>query len=59
MYVRKSILGAATAIIGFIILAVLAVMFSFMQTDIPAAVYAAAWFGCLWGMAAAFNRIFR
>lgn len=59
MYIRKGVLGAVTAIAGFAILAVLAVMFSFTQTDIPAAVYAAAWFGCLWGMAAAFNRIFR
>ena len=49
MYIRKSVLCVITGILGVSVLAVLCVLFCFAQTNVPTAVYAAGWFGCLGG----------
>ena len=53
MYIRKSVLCVITGILGVSVLAVLCVLFCFTQTNVPTAVYAAGWFGCLGAMMAA------
>lgn len=59
MYIRKSVLYMITAVLGAVVLAVLCVLFCFAQTEVPSAVYAAGWFGCLGAMLAASDRISR
>ena len=59
MYIRKSVLCVLTGILGVSVLAVLCVLFCFTQTNVPTAVYAAGWFGCLGAMMAAAGRISR
>lgn len=59
MYIRKSVLGALTAIAGGAVLLILVILFCFTQTEVPSFVYAAAWFGCLGAMLAAVGRIYR
>ena len=48
-----------TGILGVSVLAVLCVLFCFAQTNVPTAVYAVGWFGCLGAMMAAAGRISR
>ena len=59
MYIRKSVLCVITGILGVSVLGVLCVLFCFAQTNVPTAVYAAGWFGCLGAMMAAAGRISR
>lgn len=59
MYIRKSVLYLLTGVLGTAVLAVLCVLFCFTQTEVPSAVYAAGWFGCLGAMLAAADRISR
>ena len=56
MYIRKSVLCVITGILGVSVLAVLCVLFCFAQTNVPTAVYAVGWFGCLGAMMAAAGR---
>lgn len=48
-----------TGILGTAVLVVLCVLFCFTQTEIPTAVYAAGWFGCLGAMLAVVSKISR
>ncbi len=48
-----------TAFTGVVVLLVLTVLFCFTQTQIPTAVYAAGWFGCLGAMLAVVTKIYR
>lgn len=50
MYIRKSLLGAAVAFTGGAVLLALMILFCFMETGVPAYIYAAAWFFCLYAM---------
>ena len=59
MFGKKSVLGILTALAGIAVLTVLGVLFCFTETDLPAGVYAAAWFSCLGAMLAASSRIYR
>lgn len=59
MYIRKSLLGGLIAAAGMAVLAILTVLFCFTEIQIPAAVYAAAWTGCLCAMLRGASRIYR
>lgn len=59
MYIRKSVLYALTAVLGAAFLSVLCILYCFTQTEVPTAVYAAGWFGCLGAMLAAAGKIGR
>lgn len=59
MYIKRSVLAMLTAFTGVVVLLVLTVLFCFTQTQIPTAVYAAGWFGCLGAMLAVVTKIYR
>lgn len=59
MYIRKSLLGGLVAAAGMAVLAILMVLFCFTEANIPSAVYAAAWCGCLCAMLYGAARIYR
>lgn len=50
---RKSVFSGIISITGIIVLAVLAVLYSFTEIAIPAPVYALAWCGCIAAVLAA------
>ncbi len=59
MYIRKSLLGGIIAAAGMAFLAILMVLFCFSDIQVPPAVYAAAWFGCLCAMLYGSAKIYR
>ena len=59
MYIKRSVLAMLTAFTGVAVLLVLTVLFCFTQTQIPTAVYAAGWFGCLGAMLVVVTKIYR
>lgn len=59
MYIKKSVLGILTSVLGVSVLAVLCVLFCFAQTHVPTVVYGLCWMGCLVFMLRAAARISR
>lgn len=59
MYIRKSLLGGAVALAGIAVLFILMVSFCFTETGVPAQIYAAAWFACLYAMLKGVSVIYR
>lgn len=52
MYSRKSVFKGIAAVMGIIILIIVAVLYCFTEISVPVPVYAAVWFGCLAAMLA-------
>ncbi|HJD45202.1 MAG TPA: hypothetical protein H9909_00020 [Candidatus Mediterraneibacter norfolkensis] len=59
MYIRKSVLKAAVLTVGSIILAALAALYCFTETNIPSAVYLISWLVCLYAMLTGMSEIDR
>lgn len=59
MYIKKSLLAGLVAAAGMAVLSLLMVLFCFTEIQIPSAVYAAAWAGCLLAMLRGASRIYR